>query len=687
MSPRHAPAAPRAAADARPGAPGEPTPSGARSRRWVAAALVTGIALIAAGGLTLYLAVRTMASTDELQQGQREQALLLTARAAVTDEYLALQRYRLEPTPSSQQQYMEAAGRVTTTLEDAATESTHSGTELTELATAQSTFRDRADKLVQLLAGGGADPVAYERTEVLAAYRLLVQRCDQGVLRAATATQQTSDAIDRLHVWIFVDTAAALGIGLGLAVWGLILVDRAGTQESEPTGPEPIDELTSLADRDKLYRLIHDALVVASRSEGRGVTVLVIGLNGVPALVRAHGSQAIDQLLLAASRRLRRVIRDDDTVARIGEQDFAVLLHEITDLKAIETVTGRIDEVLGRQFRLKSGIADVSANVGIAICEPDTEPENAVRRAETAMYRAAAAGGGVAFAQGLPGLNPEHESEIASGLRELLHNNDRDHRLTFEYQPVVRLADGAITRVRATAFWLHPLAGPLPQRDFLPVAEAHGLVAPLVGHLISELTAQAAEWRATNFDLDVSLEISPQCLSDSWFARAVASAMERTDLNPGALSVEISEAAIVSDPKVVVPALDSLRRLGVRVIVTGFGGAAATLANLGRVPVDELAADYRGSGVFPPAAQQQLLAQDAVRTAQTLGVPATIEGVTDEAALASLRRLGYQSVRGPALGAPVLATAVVAACQIAHERVLSAATPAAAADDLNRLPR
>ncbi len=667
--------------------PDQPS-SGERPRRWLGAVLLAGVALLGVGGYTLYVDARTISQTAALRQAQQDRALFSAARSAIAQEYLSLRQYRLEPAPPVRQRYTDATDAVITALEEAE-ESPESGAQADarRLGALQSAFRALADRLIQLTTDDPAGADAFERSELDPAYQTLLREADSVTdSRAATAARR-AEALERTHTLVFVDTALALAIGLVLAVWGLLVSDRRAPPDERDTGDAADDglqdTLTGFPNRACFDAHLRDALAEAKASEGRGLTILMIGLGGVPTIVRAHGAQSLDQLLVAASRRLRRVIRDDDEVARTGEQDFGVVLHEITDLEAVEAVTDRIEQALGRLFRLQSGVAAVRANIGIAVCPPDADPDEAVRRAESAMRRAAAAGGGTALAANTDdGVKARRPLDVSAELRVLLQDNDRDGQLELEYHPVVRSADVTAAGTKARVLWRHPVHGQLPASRFVPAAEHDGLATHLFGHLLARLAAQGRTWQDAGYPLTVALEVPAACLTDPWFPHAVAAAVRYARLDPAQLRVEVAEAGVLAEPQLAAATLDAVRQHGVMVAVTGFGTAPSSPAQLREVPADELAIDYGAlSALGAPgtaAGHDLLLVQHAVQTAHALGLSAAAEGVPDAATYALLHRAGFDALQGPVFGGGVPAEEVPAACELARRLAFEALTSPAA---------
>lgn len=534
-----------------------------------------------------------------------------------------------------------------------------------------------------LVAGGlvGGTLVAVGGHAMLTASRI-ANATDE--MRVAGGDRSPLEQLEPAQRWLFLDTGLLFLCAVALLLWVMALLARSD-RLGEPKVLERATkgQLSSLPDREAFEAALRVGLARAASERGRGLTILMINLAGVTDVVRSHGDAALDQLLVAASRRLRRVIRDDDEVARVSDQDFGVLLHEMTDLGGIEAVTDRIEESLSRPFRLQTGLAPIRASIGVMVCAPETDPQAALSQVESAMYRAAAAGGGVvladdlalptrlAAAENLP-RSPVRETNISEELKALLRDEDprtatdRDSELALVYEPVVRLPEVAVTGVAAKAYWRHPLHGLMSYEELFSLARANGLATPLMARLIYRAASHAATWNAEGSPLVVSLRLSAACLSDPWFVPAAQAAVERADLDPGLLVLEFAQSGVLAEPQLTTPALTAIRRIGLGVAVTEFGFTPVSLAQLGRVPVDEFKINCGSlSGEADPGEVE--LVTEAVGTAHALGVAAVGYAVGTTSALAIAQEAGFDRLHGPVFGPAAWADGVLMACELAYE--------------------
>jgi len=367
------------------------TPAPGRPRRGVMTWIVACLVLAAGGAYPIMAGFHAAQAARTLRATLHDELLLGAAHTSITQEDLELQQYRLQPANETRDSFLTAADTVTSALFDAQNSGTTRGrTDARRLAGSQSEYRRQADPLIKATAATmTADRVANAQTATQAAYQNLVQDIDGVRTAYSERAQDEAVALYDANVRLLTGVVIALLLGAGLAAMGWLARQHLehGRGEQEPERDQRVDQLTELPDEIAFLDMVQGALVEARDSDGRGVTVLAIGLNGFEATERAHGRDGCDQLVVAAGRRLRRLLRDVDVVARLGENEFGVLLREMTNRPDVRAVTDRIDQVIGRDFRLQTGMTSVSASIGVAFGLPGGDPEAVLREASAAMYR------------------------------------------------------------------------------------------------------------------------------------------------------------------------------------------------------------------------------------------------------------------------------------------------------------
>lgn len=337
------------------------------------------------------------------------------------------------------------------------------------------------------------------------------------------------------------------------------------------------DPLTGLGNRRQLLDRLGHELVRSDRG-GEPPTVLFVDLDGFKQVNDSLGHLVGDQLLIAVAERLRGCVRDADTCARVGGDEFAVLLAAGSDPVA---VAERIITAVRTTFQISEHEVHLGASVGIAT--GGDEAETLLRNADVAMYEAKRAGGG-----GYTRFAPRMHAALVSrlGLDTELRCAIARGQFALHYQPVFDLRSGEITGFEGLLRWQHPSRGLVGPLEFLPVAEQTGMIVEIGRWVLREGCSQLAAWRRLT-PLALSLNVSIRELALPGYALAVDAAIDGA-FPPSALILDVSERAPLQDTPRVVESLHAVRQLGVRVALDDFGTGHASLLNLSRIPVDVL---------------------------------------------------------------------------------------------------
>ena len=424
------------------------------------------------------------------------------------------------------------------------------------------------------------------------------------------------------------------------------------------------DELTQLPNR----TLLHDRLAQAtgrnSRSDG-GVAVMLLDLDDFKLVNDTLGHEAGDELLIEVAARLRASARTSDTVARLGGDEFALVAEGVGANGDVVGLAERVHEAFERQFTICGTTLQITASVGITVATGDEQPSALLRDADTAMYRAKANGkGGSEFFDIAMRDRLVRRLELASALGESLH----DGRLEVHYQPIVSLHDGGLLAVEALLRWSHPRFGTVEPAEFIPLAEANGLIVPLGRHVIETAARAAAGWRARSPDalpLGVFVNLSPRELFQESFVPFLARTLGEHGLSGSDLAFELNERVFIDDrDHTLVRNLQELTRRGIRLILDDFGTGYSALASLERFPLAALKIDRHLISPIDADHREQPVMRAIVSIGKALGIAVIAEGVETEQQLADLRALGCDAAQGYHLGKPVGAdelTALVAA--------------------------
>jgi predicted signal transduction protein with EAL and GGDEF domain len=366
------------------------------------------------------------------------------------------------------------------------------------------------------------------------------------------------------------------------------------------------------------------------------------------------------------------VLRDGDVLARIGGDEFAVLLPTVATPDTAKEIAERANGALRRNYVLSAGSAAVSGSIGVALGPDGTGAEDLLRHADAAMYRAKASGKGMAVYDAEVDTDRPDRMALFGDLRGVLDDGDPGGELALFYQPQVRIADGTVTAAEALVRWQHPHLGLLLPGAFLAIAETGGLEMTLTYHLLRLAVGDAARWNAAGNPLVVSVNVSPNCLLDEAFVGQVQSALAECGLPPKLLRLELTESGMMTDPDRALAVLQRVQQDGVQVSIDDFGTGFSSLSQLKRLTADELKIDRTFIQDLATDPGDAVLVRSAIDLAHNLGLFVTAEGVEDLTALAMLRDLGCDQAQGFALARPVPAHELMAACAQAEQQTRDA---------------
>ncbi|WP_037686555.1 EAL domain-containing protein [Streptomyces aureocirculatus] len=416
------------------------------------------------------------------------------------------------------------------------------------------------------------------------------------------------------------------------------------------------DPLTDLPNRALFTRRVAAALG-GRRVTDRGTAVLFIDLDGFKAVNDTIGHQAGDELLIQAAQRLQEAVRTSDTASRLGGDEFAALIvgdgtrDQAAREKHIFELADRLRIRLSQPYEIGGNDVRVAASIGVAFAEPGVGAGELLRNADLAMYRAKAAGKGrVELYAPQMQADVARKAELATRLRSALH----DGEFVLLHQPVVSLETGRITSVAAQARWRSAQGILFTPAEFLRTADGGDRAAELGRWLFEEAVKQAAERGRTGHAVPVSVRVSARRLVDrSLPLGSVEALLTRHGLPSGGLIIELAD----SDPSVPLDDLErrlaSLRRLGVRIALDGFGSGCAAIGALRRLPVDVLKLD-RGlvEGVVE-SARLHKITSGLLRIAGDLGLRSVAEGVDLPEQVTALRGMGCTHGQGMAFSGPL----------------------------------
>jgi diguanylate cyclase (GGDEF)-like protein/PAS domain S-box-containing protein len=420
------------------------------------------------------------------------------------------------------------------------------------------------------------------------------------------------------------------------------------------------DELTGLANRALFEDRLTHALARARRHGGR-VAVLFFDLDDFKPVNDALGHAAGDTLLKEVARRLAECLRASDTGARVGGDEFAVLLEDPSMRDDINDVADRLLEAMGRPLVVDDRELFPSASIGVAFDEGGTTTAtDLLRDADVAMYAAKRSGKG-RVARFEPTMRTVAVDRLH--LRADLERAVERDELTLLYQPIVQLDSGAVISVEALARWQHPLRGLLDPDSFIPLAEESGLIVAIGRHLLRRACREAAEWRGAAglpSDVSVSVNLSARQLHHPDLVADVRAALADSGLSPGRLLLEVTENVLIDDAALAVEQLQELRALGVRIALDDFGTGYSSLGYVRRFPLDELKIDRSFVDRIAQADGDSALVRTIATLAEQLGLRLVAEGIEREEQVAALQMMHCELGQGFLFARPLESEALVA---------------------------
>jgi diguanylate cyclase (GGDEF)-like protein/PAS domain S-box-containing protein len=457
------------------------------------------------------------------------------------------------------------------------------------------------------------------------------------------------------------------------SVQGVVVTCRDVTErksfERQLTHTAFHDALTQLPNRALFRDRLEHALTRADR-QSRSTAVLFVDLDNFKVVNDSLGHEAGDTLLAVASQRLAACLRAEDTVARFGGDEFALLIEEVAGEEDAVAVAERIAESFREPILLESREVFVGASVGIVISKPHRGdgPDNLLRNADLAMYRAKATGRGrhVVFDTTMQ-RGAVERLELESDLRRALERGE----FRVYYQTIVSLVDQHITEVEALVRWEHPTRGLILPMEFIPIAEETGLIVPLGQWVLEEACRQACAWHARYERTDapalvLSVNLSARQFRNTTLVDDIKRALASTGMDARALKLEITESTVMDDANAAIAVLEELRSLGIRIAIDDFGTGYSSLGYLRRLPVDTLKIDrsfVNGLGADP---QTTAIVRSVVALAKSLNLSVTGEGVETAAQQAQLALLGCDRGQGYLFSRPVAAADLSALLETAH---------------------
>ncbi len=413
------------------------------------------------------------------------------------------------------------------------------------------------------------------------------------------------------------------------------------------------DTLTGLPNRARFYDLLKLRVARKQLNQDGQCAVLLLDVDRFKLVNDSLGNASADQLLIQIAQRVKTCMRQGDILARVGGDEFAVLLDDVSGEEEASSVATRIQQALAISFNLLGQEVYTTLSIGIALASNYEQVSDMLRDAETAMHQAKARGKAryEVFGHDMHG-------ELMSRLKmetDLRRACERDE-LFVDYQPIVSLGNRTLIGFEALVRWRHPEFGLVPPKDFIPVAEETGQILTIGQTVLESACRQAREWQQTYPaapPLFISVNLSVKQFNQPGLVENIAGLLEQFQLPPRCLKLEITESVFSDNIEAAVGLLTKLRELGVQLSIDDFGTGYSSLSYLQRFPIDTLKIDRSFVTQMMENEENLAIVRTIVALAQNLGMDVVAEGVETEDQLKLLKKLECENGQGYLFSTPL----------------------------------
>ena len=422
------------------------------------------------------------------------------------------------------------------------------------------------------------------------------------------------------------------------------------------------DPVTGIPNRVLLRERMTASLSRAQRTNS-AVALVLVDLDHFKEVNDVYGHPAGDELLRAVAERLRACVRASDVVARIGGDEFVLLIEDIVEPEEAALVAERVLKACSEPFLVSGRAVHTPPSMGIALYPHDcSDAEGLLKSADLAMYEAKEAGRAT-FRYYAHGMLSSSNEKLR--MREQLMQALERDEIQVWYQPLVDLASGRACAVEALVRWQHPELGLVPPLKFIPTAEKSGLIVPMGAYVLRTACRQLAVWRERGLELSMAVNVSVREVQAAGFLEVVKSAVAEAGIQPHLLEIELTESDAVRDPDSFAAVLTKLAELGVRIAIDDFGSGYSSLMRLRALPIHVLKVDRFLVNELVNNERDAAIVGAVVAMGHSLGLTVVAEGVETPEQLEALRQLTWNKtvparcdrVQGYLLSKPLTAEA------------------------------
>jgi diguanylate cyclase (GGDEF)-like protein/PAS domain S-box-containing protein len=536
-----------------------------------------------------------------------------------------------------------------------------------------STFELAAIGLCHVGAGGRIIHVNRSMTEILGFTRQELLEKNVADITHPDDLDRTSDLIERLGkreidsfevekrylrkdgrpVWVRIKTVMKWNVR-GEPLYHVSVVEDISARKSAEEKIEHMathDELTGLLNRAMFNELLSQSVSSQERDPTNSCAVLFVDLDRFKNINDSLGHQAGDVVLKTVAGRIKDTIRESDSVARFGGDEFVVLLDTIDQPADAEHVARKILSALTEPVRVRNQECRVTASVGVAVCPEDgDEAQTLIRNADVAMYSAKQSG-----RNDLERFSVDLTPTIINRIRletQLQYALERQE-FRIVYQPRVDAKSGRIIGAEALLRWWNAELGTIPPVQFIPIAEDTGLIIPIGRWLLQAACEQQFAWRERGLrPIGISVNLSPKQFADPRLLDTVQESLDQAGMEPEYLELEITEGMLMADLERAIATATELRSLGVKLAIDDFGTGYSSLMQLKRFPLDTLKIDRSFIRDLPGNRDDRAISEAIIAMGKTLGVSVVAEGIENEAQSELLKDLNCDEFQGFLFGKP-----------------------------------